>query len=216
MLAPSQKGLKDSSAAAEMTRDVAAPASGSVPTNVPASLPVIPLDFSDVLVKRKNQHGPGIVVDYNENTGAATALTIQPFMDLCRELGTGTSAAPYINVHLLQDGSGDIVGVPSTKKSKSSLAVNWSKGGETFRIDMAPLFLKRPFNRPAETRAYLPVEFTTLAGVGPCIVIRFSRVEFSRMELGSRPRKKKSEQTGPPGSPGTAGTQPDTTTESAD
>lgn len=187
LLAPSEMSAKDSAAVAGESVRI-------IPQVPKLQVPVVPLDFSDVTVKRKNQHDAGVQLEWDANTGQSTALALEPFKELCSVVGTATTTAPYLDIHLLQDGSGDITGVPSGKKGKNTLAVRWSKGGEAFRIDFTPLFLKRPFNRPPLTRAYIPLEFTSVAGVGPCVIIRFSRVEFSRIEVGSRPRKKKAEE----------------------
>lgn len=162
----------------------------SAPVLLPDEVEADPLDLSDVVIKRRNWNDPGIIIPHGGYTGVATGLTVEPYSDLCSQVGTATTMAVYMDIHLLRDGSGDIACVPAAQKSKNSLEVTWAKGGETFRIDFAPLFMKRPFMIPEQTRAHLPVEFKTIKGVGPSMVIHFSDAAFAKVAVGSRPRKK--------------------------
>lgn len=160
------------------------------PVSDPDEAEAEPIDLSDVLVLRRNWKEPGLVLRFDEYTAEATVATVEPYMNLAVAVGTGSPKAEYTNVHILKDGSGDIALVPSAKKVANSLEVTWSKGGDTFRVDLAPFLTVRPFAMPEATRAYLPAEFKSLRGVGACMVLHFSQAEFARIEKGA-PRKKK-------------------------
>jgi hypothetical protein len=155
----------------------------------------LPLDLSSVTVLRKRWNRPGLVIRFDGYTGKATTKTVKPFAELARTSGAGTPRPDYVNIHELTDGSGSVALVPARYMGANSLEVTWSKGAEIFSIDLAPLLMLRPFHIPNQTRAHVPAEFTTLKGVGPCMVLHFKDAAFFAIEPGP-PRKRKTSGSG--------------------